>query len=273
MPLRPDPRIVDAHVHVWDVRAFPLPWFRDDLGLPRAAAAGDLRAAAAAAGVEAAIAVQAADSLAEARWLAALAGGDPLIRRAVLQYAPAPAAPSGRTSAALSPAVAGFRAAVPQCAADLADVAGLDALAAFLGGTGGVLEMLVRPEQLPAVAALSRRHPAARIVICHLGLGAGRADAAWFSALAVAASAPGVSAKVSGLDLPARAGAGSREVVTAAFEAFGADRLMFGSDWPMSVRRCGYDDVIAATIDAMPALDPAASAAFWAGTATRLYAL
>ena len=64
-----------------------------------------------------------------------------------------------------------------------------------------------------------------------------------------------------------------RRVVGAAFAAFGAGRLMFGSDWPMSVRRCGYDDVVAATREALPALDAAEAAAFWYGTATRLYAL
>ena len=131
----------------------------------------------------------------------------------------------------------------------------------------------VGPEQLPAVAALSRRHPSTRIVVCHLGLGAAPADAAWASALIAAASAPGVSAKVSGLDLPSRGPAESRGIVGAAFAAFGAERLMFGSDWPMSVRRCGYGDVLTATRSALPPLDASESATFWSGTATRLYSL
>lgn len=270
---RPDSGIVDAHVHLWDLSAFPLPWFREDLSLPRVASAVDLRLVAEPEGVRAAVAVQAADSLEEARWLTASVSEDPLIRRAVLQYAPAPDRPAGTTAIALSPAVSGFRAAVPQCAADLSDVIGLDALAARLGRRGGVLEMLVRPAQLPAVAELSRRHPATRIALCHLGLGAGPADDAWHAGLRAAASAPGISAKVSGLALPERGAVESRRVVGAAFEEFGPDRLMFGSDWPMSVRRCGYRDVVAATRDALPALDETEAAAFWSANASDLYSL
>ncbi|WP_226531104.1 amidohydrolase family protein [Microbacterium paraoxydans] len=265
-------RIVDAHVHLWDVDAVPLPWFRDDLGLPRRAGTDDLGIELAAAGVTSAIAVQAADSVAEARMLVATAASDPRVRRAVLQYAPAPGYAGGATSVAFTPAVVGVRAAVPQFAADLSDVDGLDALADHLGTTSRTLELLIRPEQLPAAATLSRRHPHTAIVVCHLGLGARAADAAWLDALAEAASAPGVSAKVSGLDLGARPSDVARGVLRAAFDVFGAERLMFGSDWPMSTKSSTYAAVLAATRTAVPALSDAAARAFWSATADRLYA-
>ena len=127
-------RIVDAHVHVWDADAAPIPWFRDDLGLPRQAAAARLGRELTDAGVSSAIAVQAADSVAEAEWLTATAARDPFLRRVVLQYTPAPGRAAGATAVAFSPAVVGVRAAVPQYAADLSDVHGLDALADHLGG-------------------------------------------------------------------------------------------------------------------------------------------
>lgn len=264
-------RIVDAHVHVWDADAVPIPWFRDDLGLPRHAAATHLGRELADAGVSSAIAVQAADSVAEAEWLTATAMRDPFLRRVVLQYTPAPGRAAGATSVAFSPAVAGVRAAVPQFAADLSDVDGLDALADRLGATSRTLELLIRPEQLPAVAALSRRHPDTAIVLCHLGLGARTADAAWRAALAEAASAPGVSAKVSGLDLPGRGEYESRGLLRAAFDLFGAERLMFGSDWPMSTRSTTYAAVLAATRQALPPLPETSARAFWSATADRLY--
>ncbi|WP_017204133.1 amidohydrolase family protein [Microbacterium algeriense] len=264
-------RIVDAHVHVWDADAVPIPWFRDDLGLPRHAAAADLGRELGQAGVSSAIAVQAADSVAEAEWLTATAARDPYLRRVVLQYSPEPGRAAGATAVAFSPAVVGVRAAVPQFAADLSDVDGLDALAEYLGATARTLELLIRAEQLPAAATLSRRHPDTAIVLCHLGLGARTADAAWLSALAEAASALGVSAKVSGLDLAARGAEESRELLRSAFTLFGADRLLFGSDWPMSIRTTTYAEVLAATRRALPALSPAEARAFWSGTADRLY--
>lgn len=263
-------RIVDAHVHLWDVDAVPIPWFRDDLGLPRHAAAADLGRELTDAGVSSAIAVQAADTVAEAEWLTATAARDPYLRRVVLQYTPAPGRAAGATAVAFSPAVVGVRAAVPQYAADLSDVDGLDALAEHLGATARTLELLIRPEQLPAAAALSRRHPGTAIVLCHLGLGARTADAAWLSALAEAASAPGVSAKVSGLDLAARGADESQELLRSAFTLFGPDRLMFGSDWPMSTRTTTYAEVLAATRRALPPLSPSEARAFWSGTADRL---
>lgn len=243
----------------------PLPWFRDDLGLPRRASAADLGAALDAAGVDAAIAVQAADSDVEAAWLVSLAETDAHVRRAVLQFRP------GETVAPPSPAVAGIRAAVPQFAADLSDVSGLDRLADDLGAIGLVLELLLRPEQLPAAGALSRRHPSTSIVVCHLGLGAGAPDASWHAALAEAAAAPGLHAKVSGLSLLSRGPEESRSVLGHALSAFGADRLLFGSDWPMSVRTATYADVLSATRAALPR--PLDAHAFWAGTASRLYGL
>lgn len=257
--------IVDAHVHVWDVDAMPIPWFRDDLGLPRRASTADLTVALDGTGVCAAVGVQAADSDAEARWLVSLTETDAVLRRAVLQYRPGgPATLSGRS-------VAGVRAAVPQFAADLSDVDGLDALAETLGEEGRVLELLLRPEQLPAAGALSRRHPGTAIVVCHLGLGAGAAGAVWEAGLAAAASAPGLYAKVSGLTLPARGADEGRAIVHRAVDLFGADRLLYGSDWPMWVRGHSYDEVIAATAAALPHRFDGTG--FWGATASRLYAL
>lgn len=262
-------RIVDAHVHVWNVDAVPIPWFRDDLGLPRHAAATDLGRELDAAGVRSAIVVQAADTIAEARWLTAIARREPRVRRVVLQYSPERGA-AAAASVATSPSVVGMRAAVPQFAADLSDVAGLDALAEQLGATARTLELLIRPEQLPAAAALSRRHPGTAIVICHLGLGARAADAGWREGVAEAASAPGVTAKVSGLDLTARGAEESRGLLRLAFDVFGAERLAYGSDWPMSTRTTTYAGVLEATRAALPALSDADARAFWSGTAERL---
>ncbi|MFE6996975.1 amidohydrolase family protein [Microbacterium sp. NPDC057659] len=259
--------IVDAHVHVWDADAFPIPWFRDDLGLPRASAPDAFRDAAVPRGVSAAVAVQVANSVEEARWLTATTASDGVLSRAVLQYEPAPGAMLGAT-AFEGAAFSGIRAAIPQFAADLSDVPGLDELADALGAAGRVLELLVRPEQLEGAAALARRHPATSIVLCHLGLGHDAATETWRSGLAAFAAGPNAHAKFSGLLSPSRTDAELAALARTAATLFGADRLMFGSDWPMSARTHSYAQVVDAVSRAMPD-----TPAFWSGTATRLYPL
>lgn len=260
-------RIVDAHVHLWDADAFSIPWFRDELRLPRVVTPTMLREAAEGSGLDSAIAVQVADTAREGRWLAETATADAVIARTVLQFEPDGRRPLGAT-AVDGIAFSGIRAAVPGSAADLSDVAGLDELAATLGVTGRVLELLIRPEQLPAAAALTRRHPMTTVVLCHLGLGYGELSDAWLTGLTAIAAEPNAHAKFSGLLSPTRTHAELARMARVAVSLFGADRLMFGSDWPMSARTHTYPQVVAAVRRALPAGD---APAFWSGTAERLY--
>ncbi|MFI2104981.1 amidohydrolase family protein [Isoptericola sp. NPDC019693] len=276
--------VVDAHVHLWDTAAMRVSWFHDGLGLPARVGPDDLARAVATSPVpvRAAVAVQAADTAGEARWLARQsAAHGPLPGPVVLQYDARPddGAWAGMAQAvvddgATAPGarVAGIRLAVPGGAADLSDVVGLDALCEGLAASGRVLETLVRAEQLPAVAALARRHPTLDVVVCHLGLGTGSPDHAWRDALAAVAAHPRTHAKLSGLHRPAtddvgRVAAAARTAV----DLFGPYRLLFGSDWPMSARVAPYAEIVARTAGALPAFDDAGAAAVWSGTAARLY--
>ncbi|MGF0115207.1 amidohydrolase family protein [Promicromonospora sp. Marseille-Q5078] len=276
--------LVDAHVHLWDTGATRISWFRDDLGLPPRVGPEDLAAAVATAPVpvRAAVAVQAADTEQEARWLAGQAAEHgPLPGPLVLQYDARPDVPGAWAgtaqaviddSAAVGTRVAGIRLAVPGGAADLSDVAGLDALCDGLAATGRVLETLVRPEQLPAVAALAARHPDLDVVVCHLGLGRGAPDRSWRAALAELAARARAHAKLSGLHAAAPDDAARvATAVRAAVDLLGPDRLLFGSDWPMSARVAPYAETVARTARALPRLDDAAAVAVWHGTGARLY--
>jgi len=262
-------RIVDAHVHVWDATAFPIPWLRDGMGLPAVASPADYRAAAETCGIVSAVAVQVADSVAEARWLSAVTDADVVLSGAVLQYEPAPGRAFGATADG-GARFAGIRAAVPQRADDLSDVPGLDDLAAALGASGRVLELLIRPEQLGGAAALAERHPSTPVVICHLGLGFADATDEWVAGLGALAAQPNAHAKFSGLVSPSRTDAHLSHLADIALAAFGPERLMFGSDWPLSARVADYPRLLTRVRRAVP---DAAGAAFWHGTADRLYGL
>ncbi|MFB7891980.1 amidohydrolase family protein [Microbacterium sp. NPDC056044] len=260
--------IVDAHVHVWDLDRFPLSWFRDDLALPRAATTAGLTDAAATASrpLESAVAVQAADTLAEMQWLRDLAHHDAVVRSAVLQYT-AGAGWAGLADAVLDEGIAGIRVATPGGESDLSDVPGLAALCDGAGDTGRVVEFLVRPAQLAAVAGVAAQHPSTRIVLCHLGLGAGAPDVAWEEGLGLVARQPNTVAKFSGL--ATRPGDGDRLAALAgtAFDAFGGGRVMFGSDWPMSARYLSYTQLV----DDVDQAWGARTDALWGATARELY--
>lgn len=281
------PGAIDAHVHLWDTGRFSLAWFRPDLGLPAVVRIDDFaenaqRVVTPVGPIRGAVAVQAADTEEEVRWLTGLR--HPLLAGVVLQYDPERAPGSAPPAAEPVRAVRGVRVAVPGQRADLSDVAGLDALCDNMAVASAVVEFLVRPEQLPAVAALAARHPAATLVVCHLGLGAADPDEAWETALSTTASRPNVAAKVSGVVTGARAstddtgpagdsGRRLRRALRVAVDAFGPHRLLFGSDWPMSARVAPYDEIVARTAAALPPLGAAGDAAFWGGTARELYRL
>ncbi|MFM8402753.1 MAG: amidohydrolase family protein, partial [Pirellula sp.] len=58
-----------------------------------------------------------------------------------------------------------------------------------------------------------------------------------------------------------------------ALEAFGPERLMFGSDWPVCLLRSSYADWVAAVSVLSKDLNSDQQAKFWGGNANRAYNL
>ena len=105
------------------------------------------------------------------------------------------------------------------------------------------------PLHLRHVPALAEACPKLRIVIDHLAkppIASGDYDD-WKADLRVAAEHPNVSAKVSGLNTAADwetwTGADLVEPIGHCLEVFGAERLMFGSDWPVAILAGDYAKV------------------------------
>ena len=116
---------------------------------------------------------------------------------------------------------------------------------------GWTFDACVLAHQLSDVVALAAAVPDLPIVLDHLGkprIGTASApvapSAAWLTDLGELASHPQVFCKLSGL--PAETGgvwtdAQIRPFLDAALDAFGPDRLMWGSDWPVSSVEAGPD--------------------------------
>jgi L-fuconolactonase len=64
-----------------------------------------------------------------------------------------------------------------------------------------------------------------------------------------------------------------RPVVDVALDAFGADRLMYGGDWPMTVPHGGYQPHFDVVSHLVGDLSPDEQSAIMSGTARRVYRL
>ncbi len=108
---------------------------------------------------------------------------------------------------------------------------------------GLCFDALVLPVHLAPLATLARRHPGLSIIIDHgakpeIGKSATNPGVMpqWSDGMSAFSGMPQVSCKLSGLLTEAGEGAGRLEVqpyLDHLYDVFGADRLMWGSDWPV----------------------------------------
>lgn len=137
-----------------------------------------------------------------------------------------------------------------------------------------------------AAETLAARLPEMRVILEHMA-GAGivddAADPVWVEGLARAAARPNVWLKVSNLVESAAHLAGKKRApvdpafyrpwLDAAWNAFGPDRLIYGSNWPVCEWAADYATVVGIVRPWIAAHGPAAEASFFAGAARTAYGL
>src|ERR1019366_10820153 len=99
----------------------------------------------------------------------------------------------------------------------------------------------------------------------------------WFRHLQAAAAYPNVYCKLSGMVTGAdwrhwRAD-DLKPYVRAALDCFGAERCMFGSDWPVCELAASYEQVYQALSDTLGPVSADERAAIFGGTASKFYRL
>ena len=134
----------------------------------------------------------------------------------------------------------------------------------------------VFPNHLKLVPLLSEKFPKLRIVIDHLAKPPIGSDGwkEWARQLKLAAENPNVFAKLSGLNTAAGNGWSAevlRPCIAYSMDVFGAERLMFGSDWPVAILNGSYEEVWGATHDALAECSAKEKEAVFGGTAARFY--
>ena len=273
---------IDAHQHFWKYSAAEYGWIDDSMAtLRRDFLAADAVREMASAGVDACVAVQARQSLEETRWLLSLAEGHPQIAGVVgwfdLQSADVWAQ---LDRFAAHPKLVGVRHIVQSEADDRFLVRpafrrGIAQLEAF----GLPYDLLIYPRHLPVATEFVSQFERQRFVLDHLGKPdiRGGERRIWERDLRRLAAHPNVYAKLSGLvteaDHARWTPAQIRPYLDVAFDCFGAERLMIGSDWPVCTVAAEYARTMAVVTDYVATLGGSDREAVLGGNAKRFWDL
>jgi L-fuconolactonase len=241
---------VDAHVHLWRYRASELDWISDEMAaIRRDFLAGDVAGELARAGVRGAVAVQARSTLAENEFLLAQQAASSAIL-GVVGWVDLCAPDVGAVVERYAGRLAGVRHIVQsEPDDDFILRADFQRGVALLDGAGMTYDLLIVPRQLPAACAFADRNPGLRLVLDHLAkppIAAGGVEP-WARDLRALARRPNVWLKASGLVTEADWASWTpdqlRRYLDVAFEAFGAGRILFGSDFPVCLVAASYPRV------------------------------
>jgi L-fuconolactonase len=241
---------IDAHHHLWRYTPQEYGWIDDTMQLLRRDfLPADLKSAMRSAGVDGTIAVQARQTLEETRWLLDLADENDEIR-GVTGWAPiaGPEFPGvmeefdGRAKLkALRHVIQGERDENYILREDFNS--GIRALE----GSGLVYEILIYERHLPQTIEFVDRHPNQLFVLDHLAkpLIATGVMEPWAAQMRELGKRENAWCKVSGMVTEADWNAWTSETlkpyIDVAVEAFGPQRLMAGSDWPVCLVACSYE--------------------------------
>lgn len=271
---------IDSHQHFWKFDPVRDAWITSEMAvLRRDFLPEDLQPELPANDVDATIAVQADQSEAETEFLLALAARHKFIAGVVgwvdlrarnLEERLAYWSERGR--------VVGFR-HIAQAEPDDGFLASRDFAAgvARLRQFGFTYDLLVYPRQLPAAIELASRLAGQPFVLDHIAKPPIRSgdQGRWCDHVRELAQNPNVYCKLSGIvteaDWKQWTPDHCKPYLDVVFEAFGPDRLMFGSDWPVCLLAANYRSVVALIADYVAAREPSAAERIFGGNALRFY--
>jgi L-fuconolactonase len=270
---------IDSHQHFWRYDRQNQAWIDESMAvLRRDFMPPELLLELTRAGFDGSVAVQAAQSLAETRFLLALSEAHAFIR-GVVGWVDLRAAELAGTleSLAAHQRFKGVRHIVqdepPGFLADTAFRTGVASLARF----DLSYDILVYAQQLPEVIDFASALPEVRFVLDHLAkppVRAGKLDP-WREQIRRLAALPNVSCKLSGLvteaDWHGWQASQLEPFIDVVVESFGPGRVLVGSDWPVCQLAGSYTDVMRVFDDYFAGFSPAERAAIFGENAARIY--
>jgi predicted TIM-barrel fold metal-dependent hydrolase len=161
---------------------------------------------------------------------------------------------------------------------DLPADATLQRNVARLADYGWCFDLQVFPGQMADAAALAEACPRVNFILQHAGMLEDTSEAGlaeWRGGMTQLASRPNVFSKLSGLGtfIHANDPAHIARIVQETVAIFGADRCLYGSNFPIEKLWTDYRDLIGAYRDACRALPAPAVQSIFHDTAARLYRL
>jgi L-fucono-1,5-lactonase len=241
---------VDSHHHLWHYDPVEYAWIAPEQHvLQRDFLPADLVPLLAARGFDAAIAVQARQTIEETRWLLEMAAREPAIK-GVVGWLPLtdPDVDETLESFAAQPTLKGVRHIVqgePDDRYLLRD--DFNRGVARLRTHGLTYDILIYGRHLPHAATFVDRHPDQVFVLDHIAkpeIRAATFDREWERGLRELARRPHVACKLSGVVTEVRDPEWTPALIAPyleiALDAFGPDRLLFGTDWPVCLLRCSH---------------------------------
>ena len=277
---------IDAHHHVWDLTRREQAWLDGPelTSIRRTFTLADFAAAAAAADVERGILVQVLPDAEETREFLASAADSRLVA-GVVGWIDLTAPDVAQSLAALREGQGGDRLIgirhLVQGEADPRWLCRPDVRRGLAAIDEAELcyDLLTYPHQLPAAIETVRALPRLTFVLDHLSkppIASGELEP-WATALRELAAEPNVFCKLSGMVTEANQDSWTvsdlRPFAQAALDAFGPDRLMVGSDWPVCLLAASYDEVAGAARELTAQLSEDERAQVFGGAAARAYRL
>lgn len=274
--------VVDAHHHLLDPARIDYPFLRFLPQLGRFVGHAELGALAKQAGVDATVCVQASDceaetdfmleQAAEADFIAGVVGWVPL-------EDPDASARSLARHRRAGARLVGIRHLIhdepnPDWVVRPAVLASLRLLSEH--GLSFDLSAF-QPRHLEHVPAIAKAAPDLDLVVCHFGMPGAKPEdwQPWATAFARAAEHPRCVVKVSGLDMY-RGGCdvdAFRPYFDFALEHFGAERMIWASNWPVSLQLTGYAKLLETARAILSGRSQAERDAIFGGNAQRVYRL
>lgn len=274
---------IDAHQHFWSYDAQQYPWINPKWPIRKSFLPPDLKPLLDAHLIDACVAVQARQSLEETIWLLDLAKNYPFIAGVVgwiNLLADSPKAIASQLERINREKLVGVRHVV-QDEIDDRFMLRTDFLTgiAALREYGLTYDILIFPKQLPAAIELVRKFPEQPFVLDHIAKPVIREGLIepWSVQIKELAKSPNVHCKISGMVTEARWNdwkpSDFRPYLDVVWNAFGEDRLMFGSDWPVCLLSGDYAQVSSIVTDYLAQFPETTREEVLGGNAIRFYNL
>jgi len=273
---------IDSHQHFWNYSPTEHAWMSDSMSaIRRDFLPEDLQPLLASLNFNGCIAVQARQSLEETRWLLELADRFSLIKGVVgwLDLC-SPELPSQLEQFANHPKLAGVRHVVqdepddefmlrPEFRRGIAQLREFDL----------TYDLLLFPRHIPVAVRLVEEFPDQPFVLDHIAKPsiAQGLISPWREDLQQLAQFPNVSCKLSGMVTEAKwqqwQPEDFRPYLNTVLEAFGSDRLMIGSDWPVCLLSSDYASTMQLVIEYIQQFPEEVQAAILGGNCARFYGI